>query len=68
MFKKEKERGHSTFLLISLAVFVSHEPIHLHIFMKFNLGEFTTVFSIPGTTRKRSSGSGTGSTQPREYN
>jgi hypothetical protein len=24
--------------------------------------------SIPGTTRKKSSGSGTGSTQPREYN
>jgi hypothetical protein len=24
--------------------------------------------SIPGTTRKNSSGSGTGSTQPREYN
>jgi hypothetical protein len=24
--------------------------------------------SIPGTTRKYSSGSGTGSTQPREYN
>jgi hypothetical protein len=24
--------------------------------------------SIPGTTRKQSSGSGTGSTQPREYN
>jgi hypothetical protein len=24
--------------------------------------------SIPGTTRKRSSGSGTGFTQPREYN
>jgi hypothetical protein len=23
---------------------------------------------IPGTTRKKSSGSGTGSTQPREYN
>jgi hypothetical protein len=24
--------------------------------------------SIPGTTKKKSSGSGTGSTQPREYN
>jgi hypothetical protein len=24
--------------------------------------------SIPGTTRKKSSGSGTGSTQPRDYN
>jgi hypothetical protein len=24
--------------------------------------------SIPGTTRKKSSGSGTGSTQPRKYN
>jgi hypothetical protein len=24
--------------------------------------------SIPGTTRKKSNGSGTGSTQPREYN
>jgi hypothetical protein len=24
--------------------------------------------SVPGTTRKKSSGSGTGSTQPREYN
>jgi hypothetical protein len=24
--------------------------------------------SIPGTTRKKNSGSGTGSTQPREYN
>jgi hypothetical protein len=24
--------------------------------------------SIPGTTRKKGSGSGTGSTQPREYN
>jgi hypothetical protein len=24
--------------------------------------------SIPGTTRKKRSGSGTGSTQPREYN
>jgi hypothetical protein len=24
--------------------------------------------SIPGTTRKKSSGSGTGSNQPREYN
>jgi hypothetical protein len=24
--------------------------------------------SIPGTTRKKTSGSGTGSTQPREYN
>jgi hypothetical protein len=34
----------------------------------FSRNQETMLNSIPGTTRKKSSGSGTGSTQPREYN
>jgi hypothetical protein len=52
--------------------------IYISIFMVgecilFNRGQSSWLHiwgpgSIPGTTRKKSSGSGTGSTQPREYN
>jgi hypothetical protein len=34
----------------------------------FSLGNYDGPSSIPGHYKKKSSGSGTGSTQPREYN
>jgi hypothetical protein len=43
---------------------------HLYIFpnVLFVYQYLSCMGSIPGTTRKKSSGSGTGSTHPREYN
>jgi hypothetical protein len=49
---------HLTIIVLRIAEMISH-------LTKYRSGG---PGSIPGTTRKKISGSGTGSTQPREYN
>jgi hypothetical protein len=55
-------KAHSFSTAISLFVFLCGLVVRILDYSSGGPG------SIPGTTRKKSSGSGTGSTQPREYN
>jgi hypothetical protein len=63
--------------IATVLVFCSLQYIYIYILLQDRLcGLVVRVLgyrtggpgSIPGTTKKKSSGSGTGSTQPREYN
>jgi hypothetical protein len=61
-------RFQKEFITSSMEIVLNHHGLYKAYYKLLLSDRIGGPGSIPGTTRKKSSGSGKGSTQPREYN